>query len=255
VQTVLERGDIVERNVKRTDGQAEYLMRILPYRGHHQVIDGVLVTFIDVTRMAEAEAHQRAMADELNNRVHSMLNTVNEVAKRSLSKDRTPEEFAEDFANRIKAVTTTYNFVSRGGWKPVFLHDLIDAQLNGKTQSKQIETEGPNIAANPTAALALGLILHELCSNAAKHGSLSRPNGRVKIQWSREQRRKNMLVLRWTENGGPPAKKPRHNGAGATLIDGEVKETLGGQISLGFTEKGLEAELAIPFDGNFKAEK
>jgi two-component system CheB/CheR fusion protein len=255
VQTVFKRGEVVERNVRRIDGEAEYLMRILPYRNLKQVIDGVLVTFNDVSKMAEAEASQLAMADELNNRVQSMLDTVNEVAKRSLTKNITPEAFAEDFSHRIKAITTAYNFVSRASWRPVPLREVINAQIGGSSRSKHIEIEGPDITAKPKAALALGLVVYELCTNAVKHGSLSRPNGRVKIHWSIEQRRKITVVIRWSEVGGPPAKKPAGNGAGATLIDGEVTDTLKGRVSLGFTEKGLEAEIAIPFEENFRAEK
>src|SRR5262249_13929418 len=81
VETVLERGEPIERNVRRADQPAEYLMRVLPYRTHNQVIDGIIVTFVDISKMVEAEAQQRTLVEELNHRVRNMLTVVNAIAK------------------------------------------------------------------------------------------------------------------------------------------------------------------------------
>jgi two-component system CheB/CheR fusion protein len=254
MQSVLQRGEIVERKVQRTDGEAEYLMRILPYRGRKQVIDGILVTFIDISRLSAAEAQQRVMSDELNSRVQTMLTTVNELGKRALAQTSGPKEFAVQFADRIKAVGTAYNVVAQAGWKPVPLREIISAQIKGGG-SDRIELEGPELFAKPRMVLSLGLIVHELCSNAARHGSLSRPQGHVKIQWSIEGQSEPQVILRWTEAGGPPAKEPKKTGDGATLINKEVKQTLGGRVSLAFTKTGLVAELALPLEPNFRTER
>src|SRR5262249_27126468 len=97
-QSVLEHGTMIERRVQRADGNAQYLMRILPYRGRNNVIDGVLITFIDVTKMAEAEAYQRMLVEELNHRVRNMLAVIGSILSQTLRSAPTPKEFADAFS-------------------------------------------------------------------------------------------------------------------------------------------------------------
>ena len=89
------------------------------------------------------------------------------------------------------------------------------------------------------------MALHELCTNAAKYGALSSPDGRVCVTWQvdvsiTEQK---MLQLRWAESGGPPVKSPTHKGFGSRLIDN------GGEVRLIYEPKGvictIRARLAV----------
>src|SRR5262249_40950047 len=72
IRVVLERGETIEHRVPRSDGTAHYLMRILPYRDRHNVIEGVIVTFFDISKMVEAERRQRTLIEELNHRIRNM---------------------------------------------------------------------------------------------------------------------------------------------------------------------------------------
>jgi two-component system CheB/CheR fusion protein len=173
VETVLERGEPIERNVRRADEKAEYLMRVLPYRNHSQVIDGVVVTFVDISKMVEAEAQQRTLVEELNHRVRNMLTVVNAIAKQTLAQTRSPEEFAAALDGRIQAMAVSHSLVSRENWKEVSLRDIITEQLNPHQlgPGERVEISGPDVLMKPTAALALGLVVHELTTNAAKHGA------------------------------------------------------------------------------------
>jgi two-component sensor histidine kinase len=94
----------------------------------------------------------------------------------------------------------------------------------------------------------LGLVVHELTTNAAKHGALSRAEGRVFIGWSVQDEQLPLLVLQWKEIDGPAAKSPSKKGFGTTLIERELKQTLGGSARLRYNDSGLEATLSIPFD-------
>ena len=250
VQAVFERGEPIERNVRRTDGTAEYLMRVLPYRAHDQAIEGVIVTFVDVTTIVQAEARQRTMVEELNHRVRNMLTVVDAIAKQTLAHTRSPQEFAATFSGRVHAMGAAYGLVSRENWNEVPLRDIIHEQLKphqlGSTE--RVAVQGPEILVKPAAALALGLVIHELTTNAAKHGSLSRPDGRVEIGWSLEHRSGPLLVAQWIESGGPAAKRPARKGFGTTLIERELKHTLGGNAEFDYTNEGLRATLSIPFD-------
>ena len=248
VETVLERGEPIERSIRRSDGRADYLMRILPYRAHDHIVEGVIVTFVEITRILEAEAQQRAMVEELNHRVRNMLTVVNAIARQTLAQTQSPQEFAAAFEGRIQAMAASHSLLSRENWREVFLRDLITEQLKPHQlgPGERIEVNGPDVHLTPNAAVALGLVVHEFATNAVKHGSLSQANGRVSITWS-IQGNSSELVLQWTEAGGPPAKKPARKGFGTTLIERELKQ-IGGNARLGYKETGFEATLSIPFD-------
>jgi two-component system, chemotaxis family, CheB/CheR fusion protein len=250
VEIVLERGEPIERNVRSADGAVEYLMRILPYRARSGTIDGALLTFVDVTKIAEAEARQRTLVEELNHRVRNMLTVVNAIAQQTLAQTHSPDEFAAAFTGRIQAMSVAYGLVSRENWNEVALRAIITEQLKPFEMQPggRVEIKGPDVFVQPAAALALGLITHELATNAAKHGSLSQPEGRVLINWSFEKHELPLLVLQWAETGGPGAKRPARKGFGTTLIERELKHTLGGSAKFTYAASGFEATVSIPFD-------
>ncbi len=252
IEAVLERGEPIERNVRRSDSKAEYLMRILPYRGNTHLIEGVIVTFVEVTRIVEAEAQQRTLVEELNHRVRNMLTVVNAIAKQTLRQTHSAEEFATAFEGRIQAMAASHSLVSRENWKEVALRELITEQLKPHqlVPGERIEVSGPDVQLRPNAALALGLVLHEFTTNAVKHGSLSAPNGRVSIHWSFQHDSLPLLLLHWRESGGPPAREPARRGFGTTLVERELRQTLGGSAKLSYNDTGFQAALSIPFDPN-----
>jgi two-component system, chemotaxis family, CheB/CheR fusion protein len=101
----------------------------------------------------------------------------------------------------------------------------------------------------PKAALSLGMVLHELATNAAKHGALSTERGRVAVAWSAEgEGAAARLVLRWAESGGPPVAQdtPERRGFGSELIERQLRHDLGGAIAVEFAEAGLRATLSLP---------
>jgi two-component system CheB/CheR fusion protein len=251
IRIVLERGETIERQVRRSDGNAHYLMRLLPYRTRN-VIDGVLVTFVDVTRIVEAEAHQRTMVEELNHRVRNMLTVVAAITKQTLARSRSPREFAETFEGRIQALSTSYALVSRENWGDVALEDVL---LNELAQYRdespgRIVWKGPPVAFRPATALAMGMIVHELATNATKYGALSTPAGRVSVSWTIEEKDGSALVLKWSESEGPGVKKPKHRGFGTELIEREASGTLDGQATFDYAPQGLQARISIPFNAD-----
>ena len=101
----------------------------------------------------------------------------------------------------------------------------------------------------PKAALSLGMVLHELATNAAKHGALSAERGRVEVAWSAEgEGPAGRLVLRWAESGGPRVAqdKPERRGFGSELIERQLRHGLGGTYEAEFAEAGLRATLSLP---------
>ncbi len=249
-RTVLEKQVPSERRITAQGGRAHYLMRHLPYRTAEGEVDGVVVTFIDVTKVVESEA-LGTLVDELNHRVRNMLAIVQAVARSTMRRVTSLDEFNKVFGGRILALARAHELVSRHGWSDVELRDLIERELEPYAgKAERLVMEGSSLRLLPKAALALGMVLHELATNAVKYGALSTEGGQVRIRWSMEglgaARR---MVLHWTEEGGPrvPAEIDRR-GFGSELIERQLRHDLHGTIETDFAETGLRATLTLPAD-------
>jgi two-component sensor histidine kinase len=108
--------------------------------------------------------------------------------------------------------------------------------------------DGPPVLLGAPAAISIGMAMHELAANAAGHGALSVPQGRVHFGWAIEDDDggNGRLVIRWRESGGPPVRPPQSKGYGSTLIEAELMEKIGARGSLTFVETGVAADLALP---------
>jgi two-component system CheB/CheR fusion protein len=250
IQSVLEHGHPVDRRVHRNDKAAHYLMRILPYRGRNNVIDGVLVTFVNVTNIVQAEAHQRTLVEELNHRVRNMLTVVGALANQTMSTSKTPKDFADAFLGRIQSMAKSYDLVSREQWSEVSLQDTLSVALTSYADGKsdRVKLGGPEIAFAPPQALALGLIFHELVTNAVKYGALAKAKGRLNVTWGVEKGR---LVITWLERDGPKVGKPDRRGFGTELIERELKSRLGGRVTFDYAPEGIEVQISIPYEAKY----
>ena len=249
VETVLDTLQPLERRVTRADRAVHYIMRILPYRAADSSVDGTLVTFLDVTSVVQAETHQRLLVDELNHRVRNMLNVVISLATQTLRRTDTLEAFSEAFMGRLKALTASYTLLGNTNWNEITLREVLMEDLRpfGGHQHDTIVLDGPEIRLAPQAALALGMAVHELATNAVKHGALSSPSGVVHVGWRIDKDASPAtFVLEWFESGGPAVVPPVRKGFGATLIERSFAHELSGSISLDFAPAGLCASLRAP---------
>jgi two-component sensor histidine kinase len=103
--------------------------------------------------------------------------------------------------------------------------------------------EGPDVLLAPNTAQAIAMTLHELATNAAKYGSLSVPKGHLEVTWSRAA--DGPLILRWTESGGPPTKKPTREGFGTHVIERMIRRLLKGEMHLNWRAEGLACEIVL----------
>jgi len=129
--------------------------------------------------------------------------------------------------------------------------DKFQPRLNQQLQpyievdSGRLILDGTDILLSAASAHALGLILHELATNACKYGALSNDTGLVNITW---QLKKETVQIHWTETGGPTVKPPTSRGFGSLLIEESLKYGLGGQADLDFDSKGLKVDIELPIN-------
>jgi two-component system, chemotaxis family, CheB/CheR fusion protein len=250
VQAVLRTMQPLEKRVERLDHSAHYLMRILPYRGPDLTVDGSLITFVDVTSIVHAEQHQRLLVDELNHRVKNMLTVVISLATNTLRRAGTLERFREVFLGRIHALTASYALLSRDCWSPIPLREILLEEVKPfmSPERSNILLTGGQVLLEPRAALALGMAVHELTTNAVKYGALSVLEGNVHIDWAVEKTTNgDRLVFNWVERNGPPVTPPGHRGFGMTLIERGFAYDVGGEAEVEFAPEGVVATLRAPF--------
>jgi two-component system CheB/CheR fusion protein len=245
VQPVLETGQIRERRVAGRDGKTQYAMRILPYRSSDQVIDGVLVTFTDVTRMVEVEAYQKV----LQARIEKILRVILDIARRSEPEGAVPAMLI----GRFQALAETCRRISGTHWGTVGLDDLLAAALTHHRIGRdgRVSVRGAPVLLNGDAAVMIGMALHELASNAIARGALSVPQGRVQVAWEIERRGEAdaRLSVRWRESDGPA---PAALGAyGRDLIETQLRDQIGAAGRLRIANGGLDAEIVLALSSGF----
>ena len=196
--------------------------------------------------MAWAEAHQRTLIEELNHRVKNMLTVVNAMARQTLASTPSPEDFAEKFVRRIDALGRTHSLLSREQWAHVQLCEVARDSLEPYLieDKARVALNGPPVALDPKTALALGIVFHELATNAIKHGALSNRDGKVARDWGCDGG--GAIALQWRESGGPEVSPPGRGGFGSRLIRLEMTHELNGEVDLLYEPDGLKVRMTFP---------
>jgi two-component system, chemotaxis family, CheB/CheR fusion protein len=237
-------GNVIERALSLPDGTEHYLARLLPYRAADDTIDGVLLTFVDVTNIVAAEEQQKVLTSELSHRVKNTLAVVSSIAERTL---RDGEE-KNDLLGRFHALGHTHDLLSDAGWTEAGLRDVIFTELAPHTggDNTNVTVNGPPVMLKPQAALFLALVVHELATNASKYGALSVAGGRVEVAWAMAGDQSRRLELTWAERGGPTLGELPRRGFGTELIERGIRFELQGQAKLGVVDGGLHCRIVIP---------
>jgi PAS domain S-box-containing protein len=217
-----------------------------------QMIEVLSRTAAIAIEAKRAERQERLLVEELSHRVKNTLATAQALATQTLRKSVSPEGFAAAFSGRLAALAKAHTLLANDGWTGAGLHDLIREQLAAYrvADDASVTIQGDDILLEPSAALALGLTLHELATNAAKHGALASPAGSIEIgaQIGRGSRGRR-LTLTWRERGGPPIGTPPRRGFGLMLIERGLSYQLQGRVALDFRRAGLHCTIDLPVAG------
>jgi PAS domain S-box-containing protein len=239
-----------EEEVRFNDGTSRYLFgNATPLRDAQGSPCGAVAAFVDITDRKRAAEQRDLLIAELSHRVKNTLATVISIAQQSFCRNPNVDEARRSFASRIRALAQTHSRLAEANWSGVALETMLVDELAPylREDGSNVRVSGPPIAFNAKCALAFGMTIHELATNAAKYGALSTKAGSVDIAWQVHSQH-NHLRLCWTETGGPTVSVPGPSGFGRLLLERALPSDLGGDVQLDFAQDGLKCVIAIPLD-------
>jgi two-component system CheB/CheR fusion protein len=178
--------------------------------------------------------------------VKNTLTVVQSIARQTLRNTPSPDQFIERFEGRLAALADAHNLLVRSDWRGADLAALARTQLQAHAAegTDRLRIEGPPVVLHADLATPFGLVLHELASNAAKYGALSRQTGRVSVTWTMSARNQTpYLSVVWRETGGPVIREPTTRGLGSSLIENGIP---GATVRREFKPDGLVCTIALP---------
>jgi len=194
---------------------------------------------IDMTDKHRAEEQLAMVASELRHRVKNSFTVVQALARQTFVDGVDSGVALNNFLGRLQALSLANDLVLDTEAATADVKDIVAriAAPYRKDQPHAIEANGPSIKIGGPAVAAMSMILHELCTNALKYGALSKPAGKVFIDWSASG--ENGIALEWKETGGPDVVKPERDGFGTRLLRRMVADTLSGSIDLRYHPTGF----------------
>lgn len=206
---------------------------------HLEGSDGILAVCLLLDERMKAEERQQRLINELNHRVKNTLATVQALMMVSRRSSESADDLVASFAARLKALSVSHDLLTGTLWEEAPLRELVDAELSLYGRNK-VNAEGSDVKLNPRETIGLGMILHELATNALKYGAFARTEGAVSITWREDKGR---LFLWWEETNGAVTKSDRV-GFGTRLIQ-QTAADLGGSATYDAGPTGLRWEIII----------
>ncbi|HZH28217.1 MAG TPA: PAS domain-containing protein [Azospirillaceae bacterium] len=235
----------IEHRIRLADGSYRWMRsRAFPRRDQDGKIIRWYGTTEDIHDRKLAEERQALLAREVDHRAKNVLAVVQAVVR--LTSAENPADFVDAVEGRVAALARAHGLLARGGWSGADLRALAEEELapylDTEDKSRAI-LHGPPVTLGPGAVQPMAMVLHELATNAAKHGALSAPGGRINVTWGREVG--GGLRLDWREVGGPPITgPPTRRGFGSDMLRGATAQ-LGGKVTVDWAPEGLRCVLTV----------
>jgi PAS domain S-box-containing protein len=223
------------------------------YTGKRRKFSDYDVSFLAAVANVVAGAIQRRQLDqrhelmirELRHRSGNLFSQLLALFSQTAKNSRSVADLVAKYEARVLALANAHRLITEGGWKSTSFNELLNTLLAPFLD--RISFSGPNVFLEPDPTFGLSMAVHELATNASKHGSLSEPGGCVDLTWSVTRTQQGLtLVLDWKESRGPAPKRTRRPGFGSRLINMVIERQLNGQVQQSFEPGGLVAKLTVP---------
>jgi len=201
----------------------------------------------DVTGRRAFEDRQAMMVRELHHRVKNTLATVQAVLNATMRSSASMVEFSQAFGGRIVSLARTHALITEDEGQAASFEGLLRSELESYDEGGRIALDGPHLMLPSELAVPVGMALHELTTNALRHGALAHPDGRIAVSWAVEDGPVGRsLAWTWREHGGPLAPPPLREGFGMRLLNKILTAQTSAQVDVGSDEGGLRFDVRIP---------
>ena len=249
----LRHGEHVSRDAvrRRKDGTLiDVAINAAPMRTPEGRIVGFSAVLRDISERKRTEKHLRVVMRELSHRTKNLLAVIMAMVRQTARTSTDVDVLQSELIQRLQSLSASHDLLVAEDWVGASVRQLVQAVLqpfigNG---SKALDSEGPEVLVNATAAQNLGLALHELATNAAKYGALSTPGGQVRVRWNFLEGDDGRMRLHfaWQETGGPAVAAPTIQGFGRVVIERVAAQALNAVVSYEFDEDGVRWSINIP---------
>ena len=238
----------VETVVESKRGRS-YMMRVRPYRTIENRIEGIVVTFVDISARLVTERQLKLMVDELNHRVKNTLSIVQAIAHQTFKHGNLEHSARRAFEGRLAALAQAHNLLTLTHWEHAAMRDITTSIAMGCGAGlDRFTLDGPDIDLQAGQAVSIAMALHELCTNAVKYGALSIDAGRVLLQWRVLGESEPRLRIEWHELNGPPVHPPTHRGFGSLMVEQALADGIRGTAIIEFRPEGVTCSIEGPLN-------
>ncbi len=198
----------------------------------------------------EKDLHEKdMMLREMKHRIKNSIARVLAIARQTASRSDSLDAFTASFTARLQAMSNAQDMLTRSHWQRTDLRELISVELGQVfgDDASACGLHGDPVELNEKATQSLGLVFHELATNALKYGCMAEEGGRLDITWTTQNRaRERVLTIDWSETAMSPVQAPESNGFGTRLVNANIRSELQGKVDWRFEPAGLKVKLEIP---------
>lgn len=213
-----------------------------------ETVEAVLGRMMNLIERARAAERERLMNREINHRSRNLLSVV--LAMVRLARVEAPDVMRNKLMDRIAALSRNNSLISEQSWQPVTLTQLMNQEFSpyASTERRLFTLNGPDVVLTSDASQAMGMVLHELVTNAAKYGALKGDGGHVEVDWTLSDDRR--LRINWVETScehitGDGLSDP---GFGSKLMQLMIERQLAGSMTRRLDSTGLTCIIDVPWE-------
>lgn len=239
----------MEASAERPDGtRVPFIPYPSPIHDETGKLVGAVNMLVDITDRKHAEEQQALLIRELHHRVKNTLATVQAIVGSTARAVDNIEDFKTALFGRIQSLSKTHLLLA-DEMRAANFEDILRSELDAfdDGSSERIVLRGPKVPLTSQLAVSLGMTVHELTTNAAKHGALSVFGGKVEVTWTVTiEAARRMLAFDWVESGGPPVRIPERKGFGSRLLAFVLPGQIQAQTTIDYPPAGLRLHCELP---------
>ena len=238
----------LEAACERPDGtRVPFIPYPTPLHDEAGRLVGAVNMLVDITERKRAEGRQHLMVRELHHRVKNTLATVQAIMGSTARSATSIDEFQNALIGRIGALAKTHVLLSDEG--PVNFADILHSELDAFDDGSEgrIHLSGPPVEIPPQLAVTLGMAVHELTTNAVKHGALSVFGGKIEVSWSETiEANRRRLDFEWRESSSPKVHHPAKQGFGTRMLEFVLPGQIQATTAIDYNLKGVRVRVSVP---------